>query len=342
MATPTDTVRDPQLYTADDVPLAEIVENAQKIVEYFNEEAEIPFMDAMVEQVDQQTFIQEVNEAKPDQFDRLSEGEFPSFQNDTSLPEYNELTIRAQEYGKAMGLTQRFIENATSDRVQDKVNEVVEGASETMMEDTFNVIMDGIYDGAGDLWFQVPDNGRYEFDDTHSHVVADTSTLMNDVGMPDPNSNGYSAQEHIEALAEHLRHHGWTTGQKVALVSKDWKFKLKQELTYDADFHIPMAENMRAQGVRDMTPTIAGADVVQTPYLQNDEIIMYDAGIQPVKQYIERELQLTQPQGGPVQHPGDIINGSATMSYGVAMTNPLAAVEFSGVDVDWDAVTTRY
>jgi hypothetical protein len=30
------------------------------------------------------------------------------------------------------------------------------------------------------------------------------------------------------------------------------------------------------------------------------------------------------------------------MSYGVANTNPLAMVEFDGVDVDWTASQTRY
>jgi hypothetical protein len=300
-------------------------------------------MDVFVEEVSQQTFIQEINEAKPDKFEKLSEGEFPAFQNDTSLPDYNELTIRAEEYGKSMGLTQKYIENSTSDRVQAKVNEVIEGATETMMEDVFNVIMDGVYDGSGGLWFEVPDNGRYTFDDSHSHVIPDTSTLFNDIdGVPDDGSGNYSALKHIEAGAEHLRHHGWTTGQKVALVSKDWKFKIKDELTEGADFHIPMADNLRSMDIRDMEPNIAGVTVMQTPYLKNDEFYVYDTGIKPVKTYTERQLQLTQPQGGPVTHPGDIINGSATMSYGLAMTNPLGAVEFSGIDVDYDAVTTRY
>ena len=115
-------VRDPEIYTADDVPLTEVAENAQQIVDYFNNEAEQPFMEIFVDEVDQQTFIQEINEARPDTFDRLAEGEFPSFQNDTSLPQYNELTIRATEYGKALGMTQKFIENATSDQLQDKFN----------------------------------------------------------------------------------------------------------------------------------------------------------------------------------------------------------------------------
>lgn len=335
-------VRDPEIYTADDVPLTEVAENAQQIVDYFNNEAEQPFMEIFVDEVDQQTFIQEISEARPDTFDRLAEGEFPSFQNDTSLPQYNELTIRATEYGKALGMTQKFIENATSDQLQDKINEVVEGATETQMEDVFDLVSNATYDGSGDLWFEVPDYGSYTFDDTHSHVIPDTNTLMNDVGMPDEANDGFTAMEHFEAAAEHLRHHGWTTGQKVALVSKDWKFKLKQELTHEADYHIPMADGLRETDIRNFEPQPGGVMVMQSPYLTGDEFIVYDAGIQPIKMYVERDLQLTQPQGGPVQHPGDLINGSATMSYGMACTNPLAMVEFSGVDVDWATVSTRY
>lgn len=335
--------REPQIHTTDDVPLREVAENAQQIVDYFNMEADVPFLDIFVDEVDQQTFIQEINDTRPDTFDKLSEGEFPSFQNDTSLPEYNELTIRSTEYGKSLGMTQRYVENATSDQLQRKISEVVEGATETMMEDVFDVIFDSVYDGSGGLWFQIPDHGKYTFDDTHSHAIPDTTTLMDDVGMPDAAGDGYTAQEHFEAAAEHLRHHGWTSGQKVALVSKDWKFKIKNELTHEASYDIPMASNLRNTGIRDMdTPAPGGVTLMQSPYLQGDEFLMYDAGIQPVKQYVDRDLQLTQPNGGPASEPGDILNGSATMSYGVACTNPLAMVEFDGVDVDWADASTRY
>lgn len=335
--------RDPQIHTADDVALKTVVENAEQIVDYFNNEADVPFVDIFVDEMDQQTFLQEIDENRPDKFEPLSEGEFPGFQNDSSLPDYNELTIRTTEYGKSMGLTQRYIENAPSERVQDKVNEVVEGATETIMDDVFEVIFDSVYDGSGDLWYDIPSHGAYEFDDTHSHALPDTQTLMEDVGMPDDAGDGYTAQEHFEAAAEHLRHHGWTSGQKIALISKDWKFKIKQELTHEADYHIPMATNLRNTSVRDMeAATPGGVQLVQSPWLTGDEFMMYDAGIKPVKMYTERDLQLTQPQGGPVTHPGDIINGSATMSYGVANTNPLAMVEFSGVDVDWASTQTKY
>lgn len=336
--------RDPEIYTADDVPLTQISENAEQIVDYFNNEADVPFVDIFVDEMDQQTFIQEINENRPDQFEPLAEGEFPGFQNDTSLPDYNELTIRTTEYGKSLGMTQKFIENSTSDRVQEKINEVVEGATETIMSDVFDVIFESTYDASGDLWFDIPDYGSYSFDkNSHSHVIPDTTTLMNDVGMPDEDSDGYTAQEHFEAAAEHLRHHGWTSGQKVALVSKDWKFKLKNELTHEADYHIPMAEDLRNTSIRDMDAAQpGGVTIMQSPFLTGDEFLVYDAGVQPVKMYTERELQLTQPQGGPVTHPGDIINGSATMSYGVACTNPLAMVEFSGVDVDWTTAMNRY
>lgn len=335
--------REPQLYTADDVPLAEIAENAEQIVDYFNNEAEVPFVDLFVDEVTQQTFIQEINEAQPDQFERLAEGEFPAFQNDTSLPEYNELTIRSQEYGKAMGLTQKYIEDATSDQLNRKVQEVVEGATETMMSDTFDVIFDSVYDGSGGLWFEIPDYGAYSFDETHSHQINDSATLMNEAGVPDTNGDGYSAQQHFEAAAEHLRHHGWTSGEKVALVSKDWKFKLKEELINGSDYHIPLADNLRNSDIRDMDAVRPGnVTIMQSPHLTGDEFLLYDTGIQPVKMYQDRELQLTQPQGGPVVQPGDIINGSATMSYGIACTNPLAMVEFDGVDVEWEATQTRY
>lgn len=338
---PTTRTHEPELHTADDVPLVEVQENAELIVDYFNNEATEPFIDLFADQVSQQTFIQEIQEAKPDNFDKLSEGEFPSFQNTPDLERYNELSIRTDEYGKSLGLTQRYFENASSDQVQRRIEEVVDGAAETRREAVFDVIMDSAYDGSGDLWFEVPDHGRYTFDDTHSHVFDTTTELVNSVDMPDVGGDGYNTQNHIEAAAEQLRHHGWT-GPKVAVVSKNWKFRMKQELTEAADYHIPAADGLRETSVREMEFTPAGVGVVETPFLKGDEFILYDTSISPVKVYTDRELQLTRPQGGPVAQPGDILNGSATMSFGVANTNPLAMVEFGGVDIDYDAATTRY
>jgi hypothetical protein len=204
-------------------------------------------------------------------------------------------------------------------------------------------MFNSVYDGSGDLWFQIPDHGAYKFDDTHSHQIPDSTALFNDINVPDENGDGYTAMQHFEAAAEHFRHQGWTTGQKVVLISKDWKFKIKEELTNGADFHIPMATGLRNLDIRDMNGvTPGGVQLIQSPYLTGDEFFMYDAGIKPVKMYTERELQLTQPQGGPIMQPGDIINGSGTMDYGIANTNPLAMLEFEGVDIDWTTSQTRY
>lgn len=334
--------REPELHTADDVPLEEIAEETQLVVDYFNEEADRPFIDIFAEELDQQTFLQEINEAKPDHFDKLSEGEFPSFQNQPERDRYNQLTVRADEYGKALGLTQKYIENSTSSQVQNRIEEIVDGAAETQQEAVFDVIMDSAYDGSGGLWFEVPDNGRYTFDDTHSHTHATTDELFGAVDLPDTAGDGYSAQEHIEAAAENLRHHGWTGGGKVALVSKNWKFRLRNEIARGQNYHIPLATGLRETSIRNMDAQVNGVTIMETPYLKGDEFFVYDTDISPVKIYNERDLQLTRPSGGPATEPGDILNGSATMSFGVANTNPLGMVEYGGVDVNYDAVTQRY
>jgi hypothetical protein len=334
--------REPELHTADDVPLTEIAEETQLVVDYFNEEATRPFMDIFVQELTQQSFLQEINEAKPDQFDKISELEFPGFQNQPERDRYNELNIRSEEYGKALGLTQKYIEGATSTQVQNRIEEIVDGAAETQEQAVFDLIMDSTYDGSGGLWFEVPDNGRYEFDDTHSHEHAGTTELFNSVEIPDTAGDGYTAQEHIEAAAEDLRHHGWTSGQKVALVSKNWKFRLRNEIARGQGYHIPMATGLRETSIRDMDKPVNGVTIMETPYLKGDEFFVYDAGIKPIKMYEERGLQLTRPSGGPATEPGDILNGSATMSFGVANTNPLGMVEYGGVDVDYQSVTQRY
>ena len=313
-----------EIFTKDDVPLVEIAEKTQNLINYFNE-AERPFRDLFVEQVDQQTFLQEI-EAEPGEWEKLSEGEFPGTTR-AKDDDYLQMTIRTSEYGKALGFTQRFLEKSTSDHIMKQVRNVLEEGKETEDRIIHDVIFNGIADGSDPVWFDVPDHGNYGFDRTHSHVFSTTEELFGD-------TTAHRASEHIEYAADELRHHGWN-GQKVALMSIDLKRKLRNELSWDMDYHIPMATGMRSQDVREQTFSIDGVELMTTPYLRGDEFYVIGVGENPVKEYIDRPMQITRPTGGPATEPGEIINSSATMSFGVSMTNPLAAVHFSGDNTNY-------
>jgi hypothetical protein len=312
-----------EIHTKDDVPLIEVAEQTQNLINYFNE-ADRPFRDLFVEEVDQQTFLQEI-EAEPDEWEKLSEGEFPGTTR-AQDDDYMQMTIRTQEYGRSLGFTQKFLENSTSDHILKQVRNVLEEGMETEDRIIHDVIFEGIADGSEEVWFDVPDHGNYGFDRTHSHTFADTGELFGD-------SNAHSHLDHIEYAADDLYHHGWN-GQKVLLGSLDFKRGLRNELE-GHNFHIPMATGMRSSDIRDLTVNPRGVSVLTTPYLTGDEFYIVDVGENPVKEYVDRPMQITRPTGGPAVEPGQIINAHATMDFGVSMTNPLAAVHFEGTSTNY-------
>jgi hypothetical protein len=308
-----------EIHTKDDVPLSEIAEQTQNLINYFNE-ADRPFRSLFAEQVGQQTFLQDI-ESDAETWEELSEGEYPGTMSDRD-DDYYQMTIRTQEYGKALGFTQKFLEKSTSDHVLSKVRAVIESGKETEEQAIHDVIFNGISDGSEDLWYDVPDHGAYEFSRDHSHDFVDTAGLFGD-------TNSHEPHRHIEEAADHLRHHGWT-GNKVCLCSKEFKRTLRDELSWDAQYHIPQADGMRSADLSDQTITIDGVDLLQTPYLRGDEFYVVNVGEKPVKEYVEREMQVTAPTGGPALEPGQFVNSSGTMDFGVAMVNPLGAVHFAG------------
>lgn len=312
-----------EIHTKDDVPLTDIAEQTQNLINYFND-ADRPFRDLFATQVGQQTFLQEV-ESEAETWEELSEGEYPGTMSDTD-DDYYQMTIRTQEYGKALGFTQKFLEKSTSDRILDKVRAVIKAGKETEEQAIHDVIFNGISDGSEDLWYDVPDHGAYEFTRDHSHVFEDTSELFGD-------TSAHSVLDHIEEAADELYHHGWD-GQKVLLGSLDFKRTLRGELE-GHDFHIPMATGMRSTDVRDLTVNPRGVSVLTTPYLTGDEFYVVNINEKPVKEYVEREMQVTSPTGGPALEPGEFVNSSGTMDFGVAMVNPLGAVHFKGTSTNY-------
>lgn len=310
--------RNREIHTKDDVPLVEVAEQTENLVDYFND-ADRPFRDLFVEQVDQQTFLQEIK-ADADEWEKLSEGEFPGT-TDAKEDDYMQMTIRTQEYGRALGFTQKFLENSTSDRILKQVQNVLEEGKETEERIVHDVIFSGIADGTEDVWFDVPDHGNYGFNRSHSHTFADTNELFGD-------TNAHSVLDHIEVAADDLYHHGWN-GQKALLGSLDFKRSLRNEIEQHG-YHIPMATGMRSTDIRDETINPRGVSILTTPYLTGDEFYVVDIGENPVKEYINRDMQITRPTGGPALEPGEIVNSHATMDFGVSMTNPLGAVHFKG------------
>lgn len=308
---------DREIYTKDDVPLAELLDVAQTIIDVFNE-AERPFRDLFVEQVDQAQFTQDLPGEMT--WELLAEGEHPRT-GDIGQP-FN-MAMSVEKYGRSLGFTQEFIEDHTSEQVTKRVRELVAGHTEreeTVIKDTLDA---GIADGST-LWYDVPDYGGYTHSRTHDHKFMSTDELFGTSG------TAYEPREHIEEAADHLRHHG-RYGPFVALCGQPLVRKIKNDLSWDASYHIPWDSNLRSVDVHDLDITIDGVRLVQTAYITGDEFYLTQVqNDQPLKYYEKRPVQLTSPNGGQVNFPGELIGASGSARYGVKMADPLGAVYVKG------------
>ena len=313
--------------TADGVPLDELTEKARRLIDIYNE-ADRPFRDMFVEEVSQQTFYQEPPGADIE-WEELAEGEHPrTVERDL---DDQQMFIRDKKYGRAIGYTQEFIEKHSEERVLRRVRDMLEGAEQVQQNLIMNALENGIADGR-ELWYDVPDYGAHSFSNTHDHYFEDTDSLFDNDGTDD---TSYSAHRHIEEAKKQLTHHGFT-GPFVALISTEFKYKLRDEVSWDAQYHLPMATGMRSSDISDLDIVIDGVRVVESPWMSGNE--MYITQVQngsPIKLYEDRPIQLTQGSegGGPVLSPGDLLGAHASARWGIKMVDPLKAVYVNGTQV---------
>lgn len=314
--------RSRELTTKDDVPLRELLDMGEQIIDVFNNDAEFPFRDLFVTSVGQQMWKQYA----PGEFEweELAEGEAPRT-GEESDPEYT--AVEVAKYGRSLGMTQEFVEDHEAEFVQRRFEKLVEGAAELQREHILRVIDNGIADGRN-LWYTVDDYGAYEFNQDHNHRFTSTDELGTQHGFS--SGTALTPHKHIELAMDELRHHG-KGDQVVALCGAGFKRKLRDEITWNADYHIPEASNLRTRDLwRGDIPNIDGAAIMQTAWLTGDDFYLVDTGTEsPVKMHEKRPVQLTRPQGGQVQHPGELLGASGTGRWGFKFVDPLDAVYVS-------------
>ena len=309
-----------ELHTADGIPIDDLLEKANTLFDRYND-AEKPFREIFAETVTEQTFYQEPEEDDI-YWDEISEGEQPrSMRYDEDDGKW--LTIRSDTFSKSLGMTQKFIRRTPSDEIVSKLQRLLTGARNTEEQLIYNTLQNGIIDGSG-AWYDIRDYGEYEFDNSHDHVHGSTSDLFGD-------GNAYEAHEHIEEAKRDLTHHGME-GPFVALVSNSFKRSMRDELSWDAQYHIPMANGMRSSDLQDLDIIIDGVRLIESPWMAGDKFYVTQAGNDsPIKFLEDRPAQVTRPNGATVRSPGDLLGANATADYGARMADPLAAVS---VNVD--------
>lgn len=313
--------------TKDGVPLDELLEQSRRLIDIYNE-SERPFRDMFAEMVNQQTFYDNPQDADV-YWEELAEGEHPRTVH--REPNDNQIFIRDKKYGRSVGLTQDFIEKHTEDRVLRRIRTMLEGADNTLRELIISALENGYAQGQ-ELWYDVPDYGAYTFTQTHSHDYQDTDSLFDNDGTDD---TAYDAHKHLEKAKQDLTHHGFE-GPFAALISSGFKYKLRDEITWDAQYHIPMATGMRSADVADLDIVFDGIHLVESPWMTGDQFWLTQAqNGSPVKIYEDSPVHMRRGSegGGPVLSPGDLVGANAYARWGVKNVDPLRAVKVNATQV---------
>jgi len=313
--------------TKDGVPLEDLLEQSRRLIDIYND-AERPFADMFAEFVDQQTFYNEPQNADV-YFEELAEGEHP--RTVVRQPDDQQIFIRDKKYGRSVGMTQDFVEKNTEQRVLRQIRTMLEGADNTQRELIMSALESGYAQGQ-ELWYDVPDYGEHSFTQTHSHHFEDTDALFDNDGNDD---TAYTPHRHIEESKRELTHHGFD-GPFAALISTDFKYSLRDEISWDAQYHIPMANNMRSADIHDLDIVIDNVRMIESPWMTGNQ--MWVTQVQnesPVKVYEDQPVRLRQGSegGGPVLSPGDLMGANAAARWGVKNVDPLRAVKVNATQL---------
>jgi len=315
-----------ELHTADGKNIEDLLEMARTLFDRYND-AEKPFTEMFAETVSEQTFYQEPR--RDDIYwDKLSEGEQPRAMREEDYDD-KWMTIRSDTYSKSLGMSQKYIRRTPSSEIIDKLQRLLTGAKNTEEQLIYNTLTNGIIDGTGE-WYDIRDYGEHTFDDSHSHVFESTDELFPE----SKDGTSHEAHEHIEEAKRELTHHGMD-GPFVALVSNSFKRQLRNQLSWDAQYHIPMATGMRSADVQDLDIVIDGVRLVENPWMAGDKFYVTQASNDsPIKFLEDRPVQATRPNGALVRSPGDLLGANATADYGCRMVDPLAAVEVTPTQIE--------
>lgn len=303
------------LHTKDGVPISELLDRAERELDLFNDAPRV-IREMLGQNVDEQVFKVYTGDME---WEELAEGEHPR----TGELATKEMAFNVKTFGRSLGMTQDLIEDHSADYVLRRIDALAQGALKKEHDVVLDTVRNAWADGST-LWFTPEDYGVNTFSDTHDHTYADTEELAGD-------TNGLSAREHLELLAEEVDEHGKSAS--VALVGGDFARALKNELTWAASYEVPTFENLRSTKFPENGLVVDGLRVYKSNWLPKTEVHVIAADERPLYFHERRSVQLTQGEyGGPVGDPASLLGAYGSARYGAVVPDPLAGAKVVAAD----------
>lgn len=328
----------PEILTKDDVPLYEIGETTLEMLEIFNDEADMGFIDMVTQEVDSRTFLARTGDMEWEEVAELEHA------RTGSIDDY-QMAFNVDTYAKSLGMTREYVEDSTGELIEDHIAEVIAGGREKMFDVTFDVMKNGIADGS-QLWYQPKAHGDYEFTDTHNHTYSGLNNNASDASrVLFDDAGAHTPTQIVRELSHEFSHHG--KRPDIALVNQEFADLFVEERTdgFGSQYYVPQAENLVEQDTLNDSDVVQvnGVTVMQTAWLSPDSngdypFYMFDTASMPVKRNTVRPMELTDNTGAPVGgaggfqgDPGALLGAYGSMRFGAKMGDPLAGAKVEAV-----------
>jgi hypothetical protein len=317
-----------QILTKDSYDLEQLMLDGFEVFRVYNEEVEKPFREMFTQSVSDRVFNTDFYSEM--EWDEIAEGEHLG----TGDGEQFQRSMLVKEFGRALGWNRQHVERHGRSQLVERIEALVEGFDDMEHNAIQNVLFNSAADGS-ELWFTPPDKGSYEFDRKHNHKFGSTSALFDDDKYAD--SGAYTADsahtffEHIQQANSHLRHH--QKDPKASLISSQLKRYIVNEMSWDADYWFPEAENLRGASLEDVNVRIDGVPLIETPWLNDlgdsaEEYKFYTVAGNPVARNAEVEPEFVRDDtGAPLIRPDHLFTAHGYARVGYTTKDPLAVVE---------------
>lgn len=314
-----------QILTKDSYDLTQIMMDGFEVFRFYNDEVEKPFREMFTQSVSDRVFSTDFYADM--EWDEIAEGEHLG----TGDGERFNRTMLVKEFGRALGWNRQHVERHSREELVERIEALVSGFDDMEHNAISQVLFNSAADGS-ELWFKPPSKGSYSFTRMHNHTFGGTDALFaNDDFSEGSAGTAHTAVEHIQQANAHLKHHKKTPA--ICLMSSQFKRKIVNEMSWDADYHFPEANGLRGTDLEQVNVRIDGIPLVETPWLNDlgtpdGEYTFYVVSSDnPVARNAEVEPEFVRDStGAPLIRPDQLFTAHGYARTGYATRDPLSVV----------------